>query len=744
LDDRLQAVKYSKDNIISLSAEIIKEYYIVSPEAVSDFTITPEYQKLFTDIDCSGYECVRPANLDVIFENVMEMPSGELLGFDYEWTFDISVPKDYIYYRILSHVYDKYDVLQDDMTLRDFIKKTGIIASDDELDLFERMELCLMTYLYNGGEYQRSEGTSIDPRSDEVYALKCRVAELENQKGRLLHEIGIRQGIIDRRVNRRILELSKLNGIRRRYGNAGMKEFLKVRFHNKKTPYDTFYSESELASERSHNFTNPVTISVVTPLFKTPERFLREMIESVINQTYGGWDFCMVDFSPEGYDEVERICREYTDRDKRLHYVRDYDNRGIADNTNTCISHATGEYLALLDHDDVLHPAAFFEVMKEIEKGADFVYTDEVKFTDDFRHLSVPNYKPDFSAFQLQVQNYICHLNVYKKSLLDEAGLYRSVCDGSQDHDIVLRLTEHAKHIAHVPKVLYYWRLHSASTASNIAAKPYATWSGIRATSDSFERRGLSYKTRSLRDNIPCYRIEPCMENDAVRIVIYGVQQEEETEEFRRHINAYKTVYHRPCSYLRLKNSRDDLPVKKILEESSEEYILFIKEGTSFYAESFFDELLHYAKMKGVAAVDAYTYMSGQRICSAGVSVSRQRESLLGGKIMLRGHGLDMLYEGYEIDFSHVREVCAVSGFCTMVSKSDFLPLADDGDRSLFSSSLRAEKQGKHFIITPHADCAGDFEAEAAKLTSSPIPDFYERNYDPYFSDNILKYWLEK
>ena len=270
--------------------------------------------------------------------------------------------------------------------------------------------------------------------------------------------------------------------------------------------------EQELDRQRAYEFQRKVKFSIITPLYNTPAGYLTELIGSLQRQTYGNWELCLADGSDRAHSYVGEICRKYQKEDTRIRYKALEKNGGISENTNACLKLATGEYYGLLDHDDVLHPAALFEVMSVIEKTeADFVYTDEVKFSGDIEQIQSPaafNFKPDFGKYDLRSHNFICHFTVFHKDLLEgETRLYRSEFDGSQDHDMVLRLTEKARRIVHIPKVLYYWRLHSNSVSMDLSSKNYAVDAALRAVSAQLARAGESGTVRSNLPFLTIYRI---------------------------------------------------------------------------------------------------------------------------------------------------------------------------------------------------------------------------------------------
>ena len=248
-----------------------------------------------------------------------------------------------------------------------------------------------------------------------------------------------------------------------------------------------------LRAEREYQFHRKVKFSILVPLYNTPERFLREMIKSVQDQTYGNWELCLADGSDNAHSEVGKVCMQYARKDSRILYKKLERNLGISGNTNVCIEMSTGDYISLFDHDDLLHPSALFEVMKAIcEQNADLIYTDENTFHNTPADAFCPNYKPDYAPDTLRSYNYICHFTSFARSLMVKAGGgFRSEFDGSQDYDIILRLTEQAEHIVHIPKILYYWRSHANSVASDINAKPYTLNAAKLALSQHLNRIGL-------------------------------------------------------------------------------------------------------------------------------------------------------------------------------------------------------------------------------------------------------------
>lgn len=246
-------------------------------------------------------------------------------------------------------------------------------------------------------------------------------------------------------------------------------------------------------TQRETKFSRKIKFSVLVPLFNTPRDFLQEMIGSMFLQTYENWELCLADGSDNAHSYVGKICNKISKKDKRVKYKKLERNGGISENTNACLEMATGDYISLFDHDDLLHPTALFETMKAIcEKNAELVYTDEAIFmSPNLHHILHLHFKVDFSQNLFETNNYICHFTSFKKSLLH--GLkFDSECDGAQDFDIILKVTENTKQVVHIRKCLYYWRASPASTALSSNAKTYTSDAGKRALEKHFSRIGES------------------------------------------------------------------------------------------------------------------------------------------------------------------------------------------------------------------------------------------------------------
>lgn len=230
-------------------------------------------------------------------------------------------------------------------------------------------------------------------------------------------------------------------------------------------------------------------ISLVLPTYNTPEIYLRECLDSVLFQSYDNWELCIADdASPD--KNVRTVIEEYAKNDSRIKWVVRKKNGHISEASNSALEIATGDFTALLDHDDILWPNALYEMVKVInaDPKVDLIYTDEDKIEETGKIHSYPFLKPDWSPEFLESCNYITHFTCIRTSILRDIGGFRKGCEGAQDWDLFIRITEKTSKIVHIPKLLYSWRIHETSTAANTDAKPYVYEAQKKLLDDHLER----------------------------------------------------------------------------------------------------------------------------------------------------------------------------------------------------------------------------------------------------------------
>lgn len=497
----------------------------------------------------------------------------------------------------------------------------------------------------------------------------------------------------------------------------------------------SFPSAAERKKEETTVFSKDVTFSILVPLYNTPEHFLREMIESVTAQTYGKWELCLADGSDDAHAFVGRICQEYRQKDSRIKYQKLAKNEGISGNTNECYKMATGNYIALFDHDDLLHPCVLFAYMQAIcEKDADYIYCDEATFKgNSINHMITLHFKPDFAPDNLLANNYICHFSVFSRELLESGELFRSQFDGSQDHDMILRLTAKAKHIVHVPRILYYWRSHKGSVASSIDAKTYAIDAAKGAVADHLTKLGYrNFEIESTRAFATIFRIKyeltsrplvsiiipnkdhvddlsRCVESiinlstyDNYEIVI--VENNSETAEIRTY---YEEISRHPR--VQVVEYKGDFNYSKInnfgVQYAKGEYLLLLNNDTEVINPDWMEELLMYAMRKDVGVVGAKLYYPDKTIQHAGIVIGL-------GAHRTAGHTHYRIPEanvGYMGRLCYAQDVTAVTGACMMVSKALYEELGGLDESFTVALNdvdfcLRVREKGLLNIFTPFAE----------------------------------------
>lgn len=545
-------------------------------------------------------------------------------------------------------------------------------------------------------------------------------------------------------------------------------------------------TDEERAAQSATKFKKDIKFSILVPLYNTPEKFLREMIESVVNQTYQNWELCLADGSDAEHAFVGKIVSEYMDKDSRIKCNKLTENYGISGNTNKCFEMATGDYIGLFDHDDILHPTVLYEYMKAIcDEDADYVYCDETTFSgDSIDHMITLHFKPDFAPDNLRANNYICHFSVFSKELVDKCGTFRSEFDGSQDHDMILRLTANAKKIVHVPMILYYWRSHAGSVASDINAKSYAIDAAKGAVAAHLNSCGFSgFSIESSRAFETIFRIRYAIKGNPLVSIL--IPNKDHTEDLRRIIESIleKTSYDNYEIIIIENNSVTDEifeyydsiekhPRIKVVKyegpfnysainnlgakNAKGEYLILLNNDTEVITRSWIEELLMYSQRDDVGAVGCMLYYPDYTIQHAGVVLGLGAHRTAGHS----HYGMAKENLGYMGRLCYAQNVSAVTGACLMVKKElydkvgglseEFTVALNDVD-----FCLKLRELGLLNVFTPFAelfhyesasrgtdvtDAASKENAERynkeSELFKSKWKEILEKG-DPYFNPNF-------
>jgi GT2 family glycosyltransferase len=459
----------------------------------------------------------------------------------------------------------------------------------------------------------------------------------------------------------------------------------------------------------------------VVPLYNTPEKFLREMIASVQGQTYPDWQLCLADGSDGKHGYVKEIVMEYCRDDSRIVYQHLQKNGGISENTNACIDMATGQYIVLFDHDDLLHEAALYELRQAVDgQGADFIYTDEAVFSKDCRKPDSYHFKTDFSIDDLRANNYICHITCFSKELLEEiGGGFRKEFDGSQDFDLVLRLCEKAKNIVHIPKVLYYWRCHALSVASDISAKTYCIDAGRKAVESHLQRVHTDGKVCSSEVYPVIYRVTyPVQSTPLVSIVIWGRGNAQEMETCAEAIRKHTDYPHYEillCDDIRQRN--------ETARHAKGEYLVFMDSFCECTRGTWLEEILGVAQREDIGVVGARINYSNGIIRDVGLTVGIGTGVAVNRFFRVTGDA-----DGYGGNLYYTHNVTAVSDSCMIVKRQDF-EASGGFDVTLpewyagIDFSMKMKEMGRNNALNPYA-CLSYRDMEHRRDYSGGYPDY--------------------
>lgn len=390
-----------------------------------------------------------------------------------------------------------------------------------------------------------------------------------------------------------------------------------------------FPTEAELKQQREKKWGYEPLVSIVVPTYETDEVFLRQLLDSVLGQTYGNLELCLADGSKS--DKVAQVVHTYSDH--RIVYQRLEKNAGISENTNCGFAMAKGEYIALLDHDDLLTPNALYEMVKvlnEVTPRPDMIYSDEDKMVGNSTDYCDPNFKPDYNEELLRRNNYICHFLLFSREILEKSGGLDSNYDGAQDHEFVLRCRRNGAEFYHIPKVLYHWRIHPASTAYDPGSKLYAYKNGKKAIRDYLVSQGIEAKVELTKD-LGIYSIEYVRKKEmTVAVLVADKEQLESLKEQTQASDKTKVFY-----YYAPNQSNEEI------EKTTEDYIVLLGKGMKPEGADWLEKLAGFCQESRVGAVTGKLITSGRKTMQSGMVISKE------GKVYPLFEGLPEVYRGY-------------------------------------------------------------------------------------------------
>lgn len=565
-------------------------------------------------------------------------------------------------------------------------------------------------------------------------------------------------------------------------GVGGFVDFVKEEIYTESEKYAYWWKKNqatakELKEQTAHRFAYEPKISIVIPLFNTPEKYLKELIDSVVAQSYGNWELCLADGSTS--PKTGAYIKKHYNSEGRIVYRKIEENLGISGNTNFAISMGTGEFIMFCDHDDVVAPNALYEMVKVINEKpkTDIVYTDEDLINSDGTVHSSPRFKPDFNFDFLRSINYICHIFLVRKSLIDRVGMLRKEFDGAQDYDFILRCCEQTEHIAHVPKVLYHWRAHDNSTAGNPESKQYAVDAGKRALEEHYRRMGYEAVVENTGIFIVYRTIMKVQGNPKVSVIILNKDHREDLEKCvvsieektdypnyeiivvennselpetfafyeelqRRYSNVKVVTWDGPFNYSAINNYG--------AEYATGDYYLMLNNDIEVISPGWMSEMLGYCQREDVGIVGAKLYYSDDTVQHAGVVVG------VGG---FAGHVLTRFRKGETGYFGRlvtIQDTSAVTAACLMIKKSIYQLIGGFDEEFVVALNdidlcLKVRALGQLVVFNPYAELyhyeskSRGFEDTPEKKTrfKKEIKRFREKwgeilsKGDPYYNPNL-------
>lgn len=505
----------------------------------------------------------------------------------------------------------------------------------------------------------------------------------------------------------------------------------------------------ELDRQRGETFSYAPKFSVVVPAYRTNPVFLREMTESVLAQTYGNWELCVAwaKAGDESDGPLAAILAEYEKRDARIRYTALPENLGISENTNAAVAMASGDYLVLADHDDIMPANALYEFAAALnaDRETDVLYSDEDKISMDGKRRFEPHFKPDFNPDLLCSVNYICHLFAVRRALAEKVGAFDSAYDGAQDLDFILRCTEQAKRICHVPKILYHWRCHMDSTAANPESKRYAFEAGRLAIEAHYRRTGVPAQVEHAKFYGMYRTVYRWEEEPLVSVVI---PNKDHKEDLAKCIGSIldKSCY-RNLEFVIVENNSTEPETFAYYKELSEahenvrvvtyegafnyskinnfgvaaargEYLLLLNNDTEMTDGACIGELLGYCMREDVGVVGAKLLYADGTIQHAGVVLG------FGGTAGHAFIGKGRYDTGYMGRILCAQDYSAVTAACMMVKRSVYEQVGGLTEELAVAFNdidfcLKVRRAGKLVVYNPYAELF-HYESKSRGLEDSP------------------------
>lgn len=493
-------------------------------------------------------------------------------------------------------------------------------------------------------------------------------------------------------------------------------------------------------------------ISIITPVFNPPKAVLVELIDSILNQSYPYWELCLGEFGQN--NRIQHLITGYAKKDSRIKYKFFTNNGGIAENSNSCLDLASGEYIALLDHDDTLSPDALYENAKKLNEAKyDFIYSDKDKINESGERFG-PLFKPDWSPHLMYSANYLTHLNVIKKSVVEKVGKWNPATDGAQDWDLFFRVTENTNKIAHIPKVLYHWRVSETSTAMSIETKPYALEGQINSLNYHLKKLGkdgsayltdelmlaVKWQTNVVHKNIAFILVDSLNNIPSIEDRLYFLPDNTDIN-FIASNTASKSDDLKGYKIHFAEESNKSSLIRKIAQKSSAEYVFIIDSSCEKFSKDFYEEMVGWAKQTEVGYVAPLGLTSKKQLIGSMVVFG------LGGVTgrLFKGAGIEV-NDGIFGSPHWYRDVTMLSTDILCIRRTNFVKHFKDVSTNLEDnlqlSMIRLTQDSKYNILDTRATVVINSPCPSLPPEDEKIRLFLKETKlcmygDPYFNENL-------
>ena len=708
----------------------------------SSSMVNQEFLELFGEYD---YSCLDNticfdgiSNLDYIFSNLI-FSSEDIYLIDYEWSFKLNVPIDFIFYRVAIQYENLKDLLLEDINNLELFHKMERHFIDEYV-----MKDSFYKYRHNYIKVNLPINRHIKELKKQNSDLEKRVEEYSSELTKVSFELA--KAGEELSYTQKIVELKDKQIDALRIKSRVKRLINKINIFNKEKIFDPFDPKNEpkrgaspgykckeikldsIIINEIENFAKKPLISIIMPVYNVEPKWLDLAIKSVQNQWYKNWELCIVDDKSTNKDTINYL-KSLNDPKIKVKFLEE--NGNISKASNEAVKISSGEYLSLLDNDDELTSDALYEMVKAINKeDADFLYSDE-DFIDTDGNCSNPHFKPDFSPDLLLSHNYITHLSCFKRELFDKVGGFRSKYDGSQDYDLFLRMSEKTDKIYHIPKVLYHWRMLKSSTSANSKAKPEAINRSKMLLEETLQRRGI--KGSVIPQGMDhYYRVKyDIIGNPLVSIIIPFKDKPELLETCIKSLLKFTTYQNfevigvsnnsqEEATFALMKELEKLDPRVKFYEYNVEfnyaninnyavnnlakgEHILLLNNDIELIHEGWLEAMLEHSQRKEIGCVGAKLLYPNNTIQHAGIIIG------LGG---YAGHSHKHYPKdnpGYFNRLNSIQNLSAVTAACLMIKKSIYQEIGGMDEVNFkvayndVDFCLRVREKGYLNLYTPYA-----------------------------------------